>query len=99
MLGIVGFLGGYLDKKFSKDSRITMILMVIFATFIYETGKYSINVIMYKLPLEILPFIKILFVETIYNIIITIITQPIIKKAGYYIENVFKSKNILTRYF
>lgn len=99
MLGIVGFLGGYLDKKFSKDSRITMILMVIFSTLIYEIGKYIINVIMYNLPLEALAFIKILFVETIYNIIITIIMQPLIKKAGYYMENVFKSKNILTRYF
>lgn len=99
MLGIIGFLGGYLDKKFSKDSRITMILMVIFSTVLYEAGKYIINIIMYKIPVEVFPFIKIVFVETIYNIILVIILQPIIKKAGYYMENVFKSKNILTRYF
>lgn len=99
MLGIVGFLGGYLDKKFSKDSRITIILMVILATFVYEIGKYSANVILYNQELEILAFTKILLVETIYHVIITIIMQPLIKKAGYYMENVFKSKNILTRYF
>lgn len=99
MLGVVGFLGGYLDKKFSKDSRITMILMVIFSTFIYETGKYAIFVIMNNLDAEIFAFLKILFVEIIYNVILTIILQPLIKKAGYYMENVFKSKNILTRYF
>lgn len=99
MLGIVGFLGGYLDKKFSKDSRITMILMVILTTFIYEAGKYGISIIMNKIPLELWPFLKLLFVEIIYNVILTIILHPIIKKAGYYIENVFKSKNILTRYF
>ena len=99
MLGIVGILGGYLDKKFSKDSRITMILMVVLSTLIFETGKYIINIIMFNSPIEILAFIKILFVEIIFNVILTIILQPLIKKAGYYVENVFKNKNILTRYF
>lgn len=99
MLGIVGFLGGYLDKNFSKDSRITMILMVILTTFVFEAGKYIINIMMYSIPLELLEFSKLLFVEIIYNVILTIIFQPLIKKAGYYMENVFKSKNILTRYF
>lgn len=99
MLGIVGFLGGYLDKKFSKDSRITMILMVILTTFIYELGQYGINIIMNKMPLELWAFSKTLFVEIIYNVILTIIFHPLIKKAGYYMENIFKTKNILTRYF
>ena len=99
MLGIVGFLGGYLDKKFSKDSRITMILMVILATLIYEVGKYGIYIIKDNMPLEIGAFSKLLFVEIIFNVILTIILQPLIKKAGYYMENIFKSKNILTRYF
>ena len=31
MLGLIGFLGGYLDKNFSKDSRFTLILMIIAA--------------------------------------------------------------------
>ena len=72
MLGIVGFLGGYLDKKFSKDSRITMILMVILATLIYEVGKYGIYIIKDNMPLEIGAFSKLLFVEIIFNVILTI---------------------------
>ena len=98
-LGIVGFLGGYLDKKFSKDSRITIILMVIFATIAFEVGKYAISIIINSITPEILPFGKLLFVEIVFNVIITIILYPLIKRAGYYMENVFKSKNILTRYF
>ncbi|MBQ9298045.1 MAG: hypothetical protein IJ223_03265 [Clostridia bacterium] len=94
-----GILGGYLDKKFSKDSRITMILMVALATFLFETGKYIINIAMFGVPIEILAFLKLLIVEIIFNIILTIILQPLIKKAGYYMENVFKNNNILTRYF
>ena len=99
MLGIIGFLGGYLDKSFSKDSRITMILMVALSTAIFEIGKYAISIIIHEIPLEILPFLRLIIVEIIYNIILTIILYPLIKKAGYGMENVFKSKNILTRYF
>ncbi len=99
MLGIVGFIGGYLDKSFSKDSRITMILMVILSTAIFEIGKYAISIMSYKIPVEILPFLRLIIVEIIYNVILTIILYPLIKKAGYYMENVFRSKNILTRYF
>ena len=99
MLGIVGFLGGYFDKNFSKDSKITIIFMVLGATIIYELGKYMFTVVSLKLEVELLPFIKILFVELIYQILLTIILYPLIKKVGYNIENVFKGNNILTRYF
>lgn len=99
MLGVVGFIGGYLDKKFSKDSRITMILMVIFATVAFEVGKYGISIVINSITPELLVFGKLLFVEVVFNVILTIILYPIIKRAGYYMENVFKSKNILTRYF
>ena len=99
MLGVVGFLGGYLDKKFSKDSRITIILMVIFSTVAFEVGKYVISVMINSITPEVFAFSKLLFVEVVFNVIITIIVYPIIKKAGYGMENVFKSKNILTRYF
>ena len=43
-LGIVGFLGGYFDKNFSKESRITIMLMVIGSTFIYEVILYLLNI-------------------------------------------------------
>lgn len=99
MFGIIGFMGGYLDKSFSKDSRITMILMVALATAFFEIGKYGISIIIDKIAIEIIPFIRLIVVEIIYNVILTIIFYPLIKKTGYYMENVFKNKNILTRYF
>lgn len=99
MLGVIGFIGGYLDKNFSKDSRITMILMVILSTVLFEIGKYLASIIIHEIQLEILPFLRLIIVEIIYNVILTIILYPIIKKAGYCMENVFKNKKILTRYF
>lgn len=99
MLGLVGFLGGYFDKTFSKDSKITIILMVIGVTIVYEIGKYIINVFAFNFDVEIGPFIKILLVELFYQIILTIILYPLMKGVGYKIEDVFKGNNVLTRYF
>lgn len=99
MLGIVGGIAGILDKNFSKDSRITIILITIGVTAIYEIGLYTLNYAIVSINFEIIPFIKILLVEIFYNIIITIILYPLLQKAGYYIEEVFRGKQILTRYY
>lgn len=99
MLGLVGLIGGIFDKNFSKESRITIIIMVIVSTFIYETGAYLLGYPIYGYSLEILVFIKIVLLEIIYNIIITIIIYPIMQKFGYKIEEEYKGNKILTRYF
>ena len=67
LLAIVGFVGGYFDKNFSKDSKITIILMVIGTTFVYEILKYIINIIFLHLNVEMLVFFKILIIELIYQ--------------------------------
>ncbi len=99
MLGTVGIIAGILDKNFSKDSRMTIILMTILETSIYEIGTYLLNCIIISISIEILPFIKILLIEILYNTILIIILYPLIQKAGYYIEEAFKGKQILTRYY
>lgn len=99
MLGIIGFIGGYLDKSFSKDSRITMITMIVITTFLYELGVIILNYFINGAQLQILYVIKTLIIELIYNSIITIIIYPLIMKLGYRIEENFKENRILTRYF
>ena len=99
MLVIIGALGGFLDKNFSKDSRITIILMTAAVTFIYEFGNYILNYLIMSTIIEIIPFIKIVLIEMIYNSLLVIIFYPLLLKAGYYIEEAFREKKILTRYF
>ena len=99
MLGIVGLIGGIFDKNFSKESRITIIIMVIVSTLIYEIGAYLIGCPIYGYDIEIVNFVKLLSVEILYNIIITIILYPLIQKFGYAIEEEYKGNKILTRYF
>ena len=99
MLGIIGLIGEILDKNFSKESRLTIMLMIAGCTVIYETGCYIFNVLTLEMNFEIVSFIKILIVEIIYNLIITIIIYPLIQKSGHALEDAFKTKKILTRYF
>ena len=100
MLGIVGLIGGYIDKNFSKDSRIMFIAIVAITTIVFELGQYLVQsyILSYNLT-DMNVFIKILSIEIIYNILLTIILYPLIKKWGYYIEGNFKESNILTKYY
>lgn len=99
LLAVIGYIGEYFDKNFSKDSRIMIILISVLSTIIYEVGMYAVNIIKLDATLEILPFIKSLLIENIYNILLIIILYPLMKKLGYYLEDIFKKKSFQTRYF
>ena len=99
MLGITGLLGGVLEKNFSKDSKITIIAMVVATTFIYEFITYTVNSMIYSFSWEIIPFLIKIIIEMIYNGILTIILYPILQKTGFEIQDMFKENKILTRYY
>ena len=98
-LGIIGLLGEMLSKNFSNFFRFIVTLMVIVTTIVYEILVYVLSMLRLNADIEILPFLKILVIEVIFNTLITIIIYPLIKKAGYYLENLFEDKYMLTRYF
>lgn len=99
MLGMIGIIGVIFDKNFSKENRITIIIMVVMCTIIFETGVYLIQFFIDKSTLEMLTFIEILLIESLYNAIITVILYPIIRIFGNNIETEYKGNKILTRYF
>ena len=99
MLCVIGYLGSYFDKNFSKENKLTIILMVAGSTLIYEFGLYFLNSIILEFDREYFAFLKIVLVETLYNILLSIIVYPIMQKFGYVIDRTFKKNNILTRYF
>ena len=98
-LGLVGLIAKIFDKNFSKDSRITIMLIVGALTAFYEIVSYFLSYVVFSTQIEIMSFIRILVIEIIYNIIITVIFYPLIQKFGYYVENEYKGNTILTRYF
>ena len=99
MLCIIGYLGAYFDKNFSKENKMMIIIMVAAATILFEIGYYGINSILLGYEPEIWRFVKILTIEVLYNILLTILLYPLIQKAGYSMDRAFKKDNILTRYF
>ncbi len=99
MFCIVAYLASYFDKNFSKESRITIIIMVAISTIIYEVGRYFIDSMVVNYEREMFYFFKILLIETTYNVLLTIIVYPLMQKVGFVIDRNFKENNILTRYF
>ena len=99
MFGIVAIIAGLFDKRFSKDSKLTIILMVMVATIVFELGIYGYQSIRQLTYIEPIAFLVRLLIETFYNVMLTIIFYPIIQKAGYKLESIFKQNEILTRYF
>ena len=98
-LALIGVISGVLEKTLSKDSRITVLLMGVFTTMIYEVFIYVLQYIIFGTNLEILNFIKILLIEVVYNMLLIIILYPLISNVVYEIENEVKGDRILTRYF
>ncbi len=99
MLCLVGYLGAYFDRNFSKENKITIIIMSALATILFEFGYYILNSVIVGFDLELFYFIKILLIEVLYNILLVILFYPLIQKAGYTMDRAFKRNNILTRYF
>lgn len=99
VLALIGTISGMLDKTFSKDSRIIVLLMGGICTILYEVVLYLLQIVLKDINVEILQFIKILSIEVLYNMLIIIILYPLMKITGYEIENEIKGDKILTRYF
>lgn len=98
MLGTLGMISGILEKNFSKENRLNIMIMVVIATFAYEIGVYLLQMLIYSTQIEILPFIKILILEVLYNTMITIIIYPIFRHFGPRVEEKLFGNKIL-RYF
>ena len=99
LLAVIGLMGEYFDKNFSKDSRIMIVLMSVGSTLVYEIGMYTVNVVKLGINIEIFDFLFNLLIENIFNILIILIFYPAMKKLGYYLEEKYKGRKFLTRYF
>lgn len=93
------YCGGAFAKNFSKDSRMTIMLITAGASIICETVSYFFQVVLFKLSIEILAFLKIIAIESLFNLIIIIIIYPLLRNAGEVLMKIFKEKNILTKYY
>lgn len=98
VFAFMGYICGFLDKSFSKESKLTIILMVVGSTFAYEVIVYIYSSISNNVPLDVLGFIKILFIELLFNGLLTIILYPIIRNLGDLVERIFKTNRANSSY-
>lgn len=99
ILCLVGFFAEFMYKNISNDNKATMILIVAVNTVFYELLCYIVSIWRLNVAIEIFSFIKILSIETFYNIFIIIIIYPIIQKSSIWLSNVFKNKNLTNKIF
>lgn len=99
MLGMCGLIGGILDKSFSKDSRITFMLMTIAVTIFGEIVNYTLQILLISAEPAFIQFMKIVIIEAIFNAILVIILYPLIQKAGDKTEEIINESKSLMRYY
>jgi len=99
ILGITGFMGGALNKSFSKESKMTVIIILSLLTFFCELIAYLVQVLIFSMNIEILTFIRVVLIEVLYNVAIAIIIYPLFQKAGRGMEKIFNEKKIYTEYY
>jgi rod shape-determining protein MreD len=78
-LGLIGFLAGVFDKNFSKDSRMTIMFMVLTSTIVFEVLKVVLNYIFLSSQIEVMSFVVILVIEVVFNLLLTIIFYPLLQ--------------------
>ncbi len=100
MLSIAGVVGGFLDKSFSKESRITFMTMTFAVTILCEIVYYMLQIILLNAEVMFGSFMQIIMIEAVFNSVLVIILYPLIQKAGYVTEEFFNErKRTLMRYY
>ncbi|MCL2383338.1 MAG: hypothetical protein FWC79_04195 [Oscillospiraceae bacterium] len=74
-------------------------LTVAGITFVSTLIIYMMQIAVLGVQVEILAFSRIILIETLYNVILSIIIYPLFQKGGKLIERTFTEKKILTRHF
>lgn len=94
-LGIVGLAAENLDKNFSKDNRITVMILNSILTVLAEVIIYTLQILFCGSSVQILGFIKIIIIEVVYNAFLMAIIYPFFLALGSKLENDFVDKSFL----
>ena len=89
---LIVFLAEYVYKNISNENKATMMLLVASSTLLFESLGYVFYIWKLGVTLELVSFAKILVIEILYNVIITIILYPLIQKGSNILYDIFKNK-------
>ena len=100
MLGVVGLVGGFLEKNFAKENRISFIIMIFVVTIFSEMIYYLLQIVLMNVEIQVNSFIKIILIEASFNAILSVILYPLIQKIGNIINEIFNDNiNSFMKYY
>lgn len=73
LYAMCGIISGILNNSFSKGNKISMVMLVLICTVLFEFIAYILNVILNGFELNISVLILKLILESAYNMLLTII--------------------------
>lgn len=79
-LGVLAYGISKVRNIFSIESKLSLIIFIFIATIAYEILNYALQVILIDSTLEVRKMIETISIETLYNVLLTIIFYPICKK-------------------
>jgi len=91
---IVGIIVGYLNNKYNKENRISLVYITIIATFIFEFIQYIVYALSFKIYSNVFYFFKQVVISSILNIVIVFIVYSLIHNLiGYFDSRLKKDLN------
>ena len=76
---LVGIISGYLKNNISKDNKMSLALMVVINTLMFELSLCFFTCYLYGTPFNFLFLLKVIIIEELYNIFLTyIFFRPLI---------------------
>ena len=79
-LGLLGYGVSNVEKMFSIESKLSLIVFIFLGTISYEILEYILQFIIIGTKIQLITIIKIILIEAIYNSLLTIIFYPLCKK-------------------
>lgn len=70
---LTGILAGFLNHNFSKENKLSMVMLTLIVTLIFESGIYFCNILLRQFEFELLSFLLILILEAAYNMLLTVL--------------------------
>lgn len=96
---LIGYSGEFLQKRFPKNSKITLIIMSSITTGGYELLRVCYRYMFYSSHIAFIQFVTTLSIELLFNAILIIILYPIINKIGIIADDTFNGNDAITKYF
>ena len=68
-----GMIAGFLNNSFSKDNKISMVMLILFVTLIFETIFYLLHVFLQGFEFRVSVLFTVLILESVYNMLLAML--------------------------